>query len=138
MKLYETKQRNNFASGPLTIEEGAKILRELVEIYPQTTLVLDALDECDPRTRDKVVEIFHDLLQRSSKPVKIFLSSRPDVDIKALLNDVPSLQIQATDNSADIATFVMSEILKKKKMKKMPRDLLEEILQTLLTKSEGM
>src|SRR5277367_1773275 len=82
VRLYAEKEKTGFASREITIEESEKVLLELFNIYPQTTLVLDALDECDRRTRGRLIEVLDGLLDQSSKPIKIFISSRPDQDIR--------------------------------------------------------
>ncbi|KAI0869329.1 hypothetical protein GGS24DRAFT_512177 [Hypoxylon argillaceum] len=99
----------------------------LLNLFPRTTLVLDALDECLPKERTSLLDFFDSLPSKSSKPVKIFISSRPEGDIRQRLTHLSSIEIQATDNGDDIAKSVMQRIEGN-----------DEIVQTLLEKSEGM
>jgi ankyrin repeat domain-containing protein 50 len=140
VQLYAEKEKTGFASNEISIEESEKILLELVNIYPQTTLVLDALDECDRRTRGRLIEVLDGLLEQSSKPVKVFISSRPDQDIKDRFDSGPSVGIQATDNQVDISTFVDNKIEKspEKWRKRISADLRGHIRKTLVEKSNGM
>lgn len=140
LQLYSQKQRTGFASGKPTMRESEELLLQLIEIYPQTTLVLDALDECDRQTRTKLIEVFDNLLEKSTRPVKIFISSRPEPDIKHRFECGPNVGIQATDNQDDISRFVSAEIDKheKSRRRKLSTGLREEVVQTLLEKSQGM
>lgn len=140
VRLYTEKEKKGFASNEISIEESEKIILELVNIYPQTTLVLDALDECDRRTRGRLIKVLDGLLEQSSKPIKIFISSRPDQDIKDRFDGGPNVGIKATDNQGDISTFVDDKIEKspKKWQNKISADLRQDIRKTLVEKSNGM
>jgi hypothetical protein len=136
---YEQRRQKGFPSGKFTFEECAKLVLEYVNIYPQTTLVLDALDECDPGTRKHLIKFFDSLLIESCKPVKIFISSRPDRDIKFRFQGGPNVEIQATDNHQDIAKFVESKIEENStSFNAFSPTLRDDIVQTLLSKSKGM
>lgn len=136
---YEQRRQRGFSSGKLTIRECAKLVLDYVDIYPQTTLVLDALDECNPRTRIQLIEVFDSLLTQSSKPVKIFISSRLDKDIKSRFQCGPNVGIQATDNHHDIAKFVRSKIENNLIwFNNFSPTLRDDVVQTLLSKSKGM
>ena len=96
-------------------------------------LILDALDECDKHKRCMLVEIFDYLVDYASRPVKIFISSRPDGDIKERFKSRSNIEIQATD----ISRFVESEITKHPRWKNAPW-LQKEIIETLQDHSQGM
>ena len=140
VQRYDLKQRNAFASGGLKIEESFDLLRQLVEIYPQITLVVDALDECNKETRAPFMEMLDILVSgKSSNLVKIFISSRPDLDIKHRFSGGPNMEIRATDNEKDIAKFVDDKIKDKKEWYcKISSELRELISETLVSKSDGM
>lgn len=109
-----------------------------INLYDRTTLVLDALDECDPSSRFRLVETIEFLLSTASKPLRVFISSRPDGDIRDRFISLPNIEIQATDNQDDIKTFVNGEIFRHQRWNKMSTQLREEIVETLLTRSQGM
>jgi ankyrin repeat domain-containing protein 50 len=140
VQLYSQKRKTGFASGKLEIEESRDVLLELVRIYPQTTLVLDALDECHKETRAQLVDILDTLVTNSPKPVKIFISSRPDRDIKHRFECGPNVNIKATDNRNDIAKFVGDKLNNSPEhwRNSINSDLKREIRETLVDKSEGM
>ena len=130
----QTKSR---ASEP-TMPDCKKLLLQLVDIYPRTTLILDALDECERPKRSEIIRIFHECLAQASKPVKIFISSRPDYDIKRKFQDLANVEIQATDNYDDISKFIKSEITKHEKWEGMKKALQRKIVDTLQEQSRGM
>ena len=140
VQRYEIEQKNGFASGVLKIEESFNLLLQLIEIYPQITLVVDALDECNKETRASFMESLDILVSgKSSNLVKIFISSRPDLDIKHRFSDGPNMEIRATDNEKDIAMFVDDKIKDKKEWYcKISSELRELISETLVSKSDGM
>ena len=121
-----------------TIEVCKEILLEFINIYPKTTLILDALDECDKHRRGILIETLDYLLDNAQRPVKLFISSRPDGDIKDKFKSRMNIEIQATDNHGDISKFVKREIGKHRRWKKMSSELQTEIIQTLHNGSDGM
>ncbi|KAF6824059.1 hypothetical protein CPLU01_11055 [Colletotrichum plurivorum] len=78
------------------------------------------------------------LVRDSSKPVKVFISSRINVDIMEHFKSTPTIQISATNNKDDIAEFVNTEIKKHPRWFRMPASQQEEIKSTLLMHSDGM
>ncbi|KAK7419209.1 hypothetical protein QQZ08_010978 [Neonectria magnoliae] len=103
-----------------------------------TTLILDALDECDPTSRWQLVEMMQHLVSKSEQPRKIFISSRPDDDIKRYFTSRPNVEIKATDNQRDIETFVNEEIDKPRRWGPISAPLRRDIVNMLLERSQGM
>lgn len=138
VKLYDQKRKAGFASEKLKLKESQALLADLFQIYSQITLVVDALDECDPKTRLDFIDIL-DMLAASSTPVKILISSRGDRDIKHRLENGPNLEIR-DDNQSDIAMFVKHEITASEKFWRgeISFELKESICETLVAKSKGM
>ncbi|KAI0103318.1 ankyrin repeat-containing domain protein [Nemania sp. FL0031] len=112
-------------------------LVDLVSLYDQTTLVLDALDECELDSRREIIEAI-ELLFKSGNSVKVFISSRPDRDIRNRFIHRPNIEIQATDNEKDIQKFINEEISKHENWAHMAPDLRKNIISTVFTKSQGM
>ena len=75
-----------------------------------TTIIIDALDECDPERRDTLLDTIENLLQESSLGLlEVFLSSRDDQDISCTLREYSNLDLVSSRNSADIKAFVREE-----------------------------
>lgn len=97
-KIRELWKKMTLAGSELGFEACREQLLESVSLYQRTTLVLDALDECDPSSRRELVDAMEFLLSRTEKPLKVFISSRPDRDIRNRLFDKSYIKIQATHN----------------------------------------
>jgi hypothetical protein len=116
---YTKREKEGFASGSLGIEESRALILQLVEHYQLTTIVIDALDECDPKRRADLLETLEEILQESSNLVKIFVSSRDDQDIVLHLRDYPNLELSSDKNMDDITSFVRAEthnLIKRRKL----------------------
>ncbi|KAH7119554.1 hypothetical protein B0J11DRAFT_582082 [Dendryphion nanum] len=107
--LYREKEEEGFASGSLEMDECLDLVLQLTAQYPLTTIVIDAMDECNPQKRHKLLEALEKILHESSSLVKIFVSSRNDQDIVLRLQHYPNLEIDSRRNSDDIARFVHDE-----------------------------
>ncbi|RDW66000.1 hypothetical protein BP6252_09635 [Coleophoma cylindrospora] len=126
----------------LDLDEAIEAILELLSQNP-ATIVIDALDECDPQTRHELFYAFHRFIQESPTLVKIFISSRDDHDIVHRLSKVPSLYINTSDNSSDIENYVRSQVAKAISEERLlcgevSQDLEEHIVQTLISKAQGM
>ncbi|KAK1533915.1 hypothetical protein CPAR01_10623 [Colletotrichum paranaense] len=123
----------------LQISECQQFVRDLVNTYPRSILVLDALDECDQRSRTQIVSFFRKLVEDSDRPVKVFMSSRPETDVLELMETSSCIQISTSDNQKDIEKYIdlklsqggLSPIWKRQSVKSLVR-------KTLLEKHGGM
>lgn len=140
-QIYYQKAASGFNSKELSFAESEAVLIQLIGTYQctTTTLVVDALDECHESLRRELIEAFDRLIDKSTS-LKILISSRRNDDIQRRLGQKANVGISATDNQKDISKFVADEIEKNKKDRRIqiPKDLQEQIIQTLLVKSEGM
>ena len=109
IEKYE-KKGQGFSSQGLQFGESCELIMKLIEHYPVTTIVIDALDECNPDKREMLLDAIEGLLQNSSLGLlKVFLSSRDDQDIACTLREYPNLDLVSSRNSADIEAFVREE-----------------------------
>jgi hypothetical protein len=74
------------------------------------TIVIDAMDEADATRRHELLDGLETIIQQSSNVVKIFVSSRDEIDIVWRLEQSPNLYVHAADNSDDIERFVITEV----------------------------
>ncbi|KAJ0419784.1 ankyrin repeat-containing domain protein [Aspergillus carlsbadensis] len=109
-----------------------------LDLYAKSTLVIDALDECDPDNRDELIEALNWFVQDSKKPVKIFISSRPDPAITNGLEGSPTIGIQAGDNQDDIRKYLDIELDRVSKKVAVLKRMKEEIMTNLLERAQGM
>jgi hypothetical protein len=93
----------------LTVTESVELILALLERNP-ATIIIDALDECDPVRRHELLGAFDTIIRDSANVVKIFVSSRDDHDILCRLENSPDICIRASDNGEDIGHFVRSQV----------------------------
>ena len=142
--IYKKREAEGFASGSLRIGESSALLIQLIENYPQTTIVIDALDEYNPEKRADLLEALEKVLQDSSQLVKIFISSRDDHDIVCRLRNYPNLNIVSNRNRSDIALFVRAEtqnLVRKRKLLRYSSnqgELMESITDQVTKEASGM
>lgn len=137
---YNERLKLGLASGPLSFQESRNLLVSLLEIFPQTTIIIDALDESDPVERWRLLEALT-VIMHSTSLVKIFISSRDDIDIKLKLEKAPNLYIEAQDNEEDIKRFIyreMAESTKNRRLSYLPVEIKQRIFSTLVEKANGM
>ena len=142
-KCYAEKEKPGFASSNLTFQQSCALIRELVAMYTKATLVLDALDECERATRHFLINEIDNLVSGSTSCViKVFISSRPDRDIKHRFQVGPNVCISATDNREDIRKFIVNTIDNSRQywleVVTGAPGLREEIVNTLHEKADGM
>lgn len=111
--LYKKKVK---IQDDISVEDCETTLIEMFNSYPRTTLVLDALDECGKDTRWWLAELFQRFVQKSNRPLKIFIASRKEPDIEDYLasfqNPRMLIPISTSDNKGDIEKFVAAEMAK--------------------------
>ena len=105
-------QGEGFSSNGLDLDDSRDLIIRLIEDYSMTTIIVDALDECDPLMRQSLLDAFEHILKESLGLVKIFVSSRNDQDIVCALRSYPNMGISSDRNTADIEAYVETETMK--------------------------
>ncbi|KAF4943325.1 hypothetical protein FSARC_14946, partial [Fusarium sarcochroum] len=113
------------------------LIGTLIKGYPRTTIILDALDECDRDTREELMNALRNLID-GNRRLRVFISSRPDDDIRRHLRGRPMIEMQATDNEQDISSFVDDKLSQDSRWAGLSPRLQEEIKAVLHEKSAGM
>ncbi|KAF8846948.1 hypothetical protein BDZ45DRAFT_565841, partial [Acephala macrosclerotiorum] len=107
------------------------------------TIVIDALDECNPKRRHELLRALDNIIQKSASLVKVFVSSRDDNDIVCRLEQSQNIFIKASDNGEDIERYVSVEVQKAVNEKRLlygevSETLQEKIRKTLISGAQGM
>jgi hypothetical protein len=91
----------------------------MINTYPRTTLVLDALDECDSDTRSQLAEFLRELVEKSTRILKVFVASRKESDIECSFSSFKDhqmlVEISTEDNKGDIEKFVNEKLIEVKR-----------------------
>lgn len=109
LSLYEERERKGHSSGPPKLEESEDLIVKLSKGVWQTTIVIDALDECNPRTRGSLFSALKRIVSVADG-IKIFVTARNDGDIDEKLREFSNHYIHAVDNTGDINRFIDTEI----------------------------
>lgn len=144
-QIYDEKEEEGFASNNIRWDDCRRLLHELVNLYPHTVLVIDALDECNEETRGELVALLDELVNQPSRPVKVFISSRKYHDIEHRFGQGSSVDLSTIHdhNIQDITKYVNEGIQSIQRTWKaegcpMSLDLSREIRQKLIAGSSGM
>lgn len=113
------------------------LIGKLIEDYPRTTIILDALDECDRSTREDLMRVLSNFTNQGSR-VRVFISSRHDEDILRHFEGKPIMTIQATDNGADITSFVEDKLFRDARWPNISPEFQREVKSIFHKKSQGM
>ncbi|CAG7957123.1 unnamed protein product [Penicillium olsonii] len=122
----------------LSLEDSKNQIMKSVNLYHQTILVLDALDECETDTRRQLIKFFAALVSQCDKTLKVFISSRPDDQSHAKLPHLVTFNLHQSGNKDDIERFLnvkLNELESERDVFKRKRS---AIINELLEKSGGM
>ncbi|UKZ83829.1 hypothetical protein TrVFT333_011642 [Trichoderma virens FT-333] len=113
------------------------LILESLNLYSKTTIILDALDESDITTYN-LCTILIEMMEKSRKPVKIFVSSRPDREYLKAFEDRCIITVDASKQQADIERFLGEKLYSTSFFKQRREDIQEEIKNVFATRSCGM
>jgi hypothetical protein len=123
-------------------------LKEMLDIQGQgpTFIILDALDECPitssiPSPREDVLEFVDELVNLHLPNVHICVTSRPEHDIRVVLECLTDHPVSLHDESGqqeDIANFVTSYVRSNKRMKRWREEDRNLVIKTLSERADGM
>lgn len=111
LSIYDKRKTAGDLSNLLSIDESKDLLLELCTGFSHSTIIVDALDECDAKTRGRLFDILQHVVSASTDTrVKAFVTSRDDADLRKKFSGSPHIYIQERDNSGDINTYITAEI----------------------------
>jgi hypothetical protein len=108
--LYAVREKEGQKSSRLSLKEAQELLVQLTDIYPRTTICIDALDEVKDESRIHLLKSLKYVVERSKKLVKIFATTRMDLDIIRQFEMFPKIELQPDDNVSDINQFVENKV----------------------------
>jgi hypothetical protein len=109
LSLYEEREKTGHSSGPPKLKESEDLIVKLSKGVWKTTIIIDALDECNPQTRGGLFNALKRIVSLASN-IKIFVTARNDGDIDEKLRGFLNHYIHSVDNTEDINKFIDTEI----------------------------
>ena len=128
----------------------AKCLKEMLTLpgQPSTYLIIDAVDESSnaarmPSPRETVLQLLKELVNLSLPNLHICVTSRPEIDIRNVLEPLTSRRVSLHDQSGqktDIAEFVRSVVYSDSEqiMRRWKTEDKELVIVTLSERADGM
>ena len=128
----------------------AQCLKEMLALpdQPPTYLIIDALDESPnspgiPSPREKVLRLVEELVEHCPPNLHICVTSRPEIDIRNVLEHLTSRRVSLHDQSGqkeDIADYVRSVVYSKSEqiMRRWKMEDKELVIKTLSERADGM
>lgn len=143
LSIYDQRKKDADLSFTLSVEESKHLLIKLSAGFLRTTIIIDALDECDTNTRGILFDAVEDMVSSQWNHIKIFVTSRGDGDLRKKFGESPNIYIQERDNSGDINHFIKTEIQASIRTKRLlggrvGSDLEQRIVSALETGAHGM
>jgi hypothetical protein len=123
-------------------------LKEIVTLNAQgpTYIILDALDECPktstiPPPREEVLDFVEELVGLRLPNLHICVTSRPELDIRAVLEPLTPRPVSLHDESGqqeDIANYVASIVSSDRRTRRWRKDDRDLVIKTLTERADGM
>jgi hypothetical protein len=117
-------------------------LQPVIRVFPQTFIVIDALDEC--AQREDLMKVIGDILAWQSENLHFLVTSRREGDIESTLGQIIGkssiLSLQTEAVTPDIQLYIHERLSHDDRLRKWRMDsaLHQEIETTLLSNARGM
>lgn len=120
-------------------EDCKEQLTQSINLYSKTTIIIDALDECSSEDEwVELIDLFNELMRTCQRPLKVFISSRPEGRIIHALRNMAGLEIGMDDNQGDIAKLINEKLPSHYRWGKFNERTRSTVINILLEKSKGM
>ena len=146
-KLYLAHDEGDKQPSDITLTNCLKDMLTLPDQCP-TYLIIDALDESSntsgiPSPRETVLQLLKELVNLSLPNLHICVTSRPEIDIRNVLEPLTSLRVSLHDQSGqkkDIADYVRSVVYSDTEqiMRRWKMEDKELVIETLSERADGM
>ena len=128
-------------------DELVRRLKEVLSLPGQAPvyLVVDALDECPntsiPPPREEVLMLLEDLIDSDLPNLRICVTSRPEVDIKRVLEPLSFRSVSLHDESGqreDIEKYIKSFVNTNRNMRRWTPENKRLVIDVLTKRADGM
>ena len=145
LELYSAHHRGSQQPSDSALTQ---CLRDILEVAGQvpTYIVLDALDECPDTSgiqssREKVLDLVEELVGFYLPNLRLCITSRPEVDIRSVLEPLASNRMSLHDEygqKKDIVDYISFVVRSDRKMKRWREEDKRLVIRILSDKAGGM
>jgi len=144
-KLYSDHIRGNREPDIDALKECMTEMLNLPEQGP-IYVIIDGLDECpnfpgNPSAREEVLDLVEELVGLELPDVHLCVASRPEIDIRLVLEPLTCLRISLHDETGqkeDIIKYIKSVVGSDRNMKRWKQGVKQLVVDTLSDKANGM
>ena len=141
---------SNYAGGTRkpTTSRLAECLKDMLSLPGQGPIyiIVDALDECPnfpgmPSAREEVMKLVEELVELKLQSVHLCVASRPEMDIRMVLEPLMSLKIslhEETGQQEDIIEYIKFIVRSDRNMRRWKEEDKQLVVDTLSEKADGM
>jgi hypothetical protein len=125
-----------------------KCMTDMLSLPGQSPIyiIIDALDECPnfsgtPSAREEVFDLIEELVDLKLPNVHLCVASRPEIDIRMVLEPLTSFQISLHDESGqkeDIIAYIKSVVRSDRRMRKWKEEDQNLVIDMLSQNADGM
>ena len=130
------------------IDALKKSMTDMLSLPGQAPIyvIVDGVDECPnfpgrPSARDEVLELIEELVDLNLPNVHLCVASRPEVDIRSVLDPLTSLKISLHDEGGqkdDIIEYIKYVVRSDRSMRRWKEEDKQRVVNTLSVKADGM
>jgi hypothetical protein len=130
------------------IDALKKCIEEMLRLTRQGPIyvIVDGLDECPnlsgtPSAREEVLELIEELVDLKLPNLHLCVASRPEMDIRVVLEPLTSLKISLHEESGqkeDIIKYIKSVVYSDRSMRKWKEEDKQLVVDTLSDRADGM
>ncbi|KAH9161823.1 hypothetical protein EDB89DRAFT_2080246 [Lactarius sanguifluus] len=145
LDLYSTHRQGSVQPNDDALTQCLKTMLVALGKAP-IYLIVDALDECPntsgmPSPRERLLRLVKDLVELKLSNLRLCVTSRPEIDIRIVLEPLAPLRISLHDESGqktDIANYVSSVVYSDSRMRRWRAKERDLVVRTLSEKADGM
>ena len=113
---------------------------------PMIYIIVDAIDECPntsgfPTEREEVLDLLEELVDLNIPKLRLCVTSRPEVDIRIVLEPLTSLHVSLHDQIGQkqaILNYISNIVHSDRRMRKWRSEDRQVVIDTLSAKADGM
>ena len=139
---------NNAGSQQPDNESLTECLKEILRLphAPMRYIIVDAIDECPntsgfPTAREEVLDFLERLVSLNLPNLRICVTSRPEIDIRTVLEPLTSLHVSLHDEAGqkqDILNYIKNVVHSDRQMRRWRPEDKQLVIDTLSAKADGM